>query len=83
MTLLRILVPVALTLAGCSETPVEEKGDEAIAEHEQQIQEDAQSLVQAADEAVRATEEDIDAELAADGIGDPAAQPPAPPEPEN
>lgn len=83
MTVLRVLVPVALMLAGCSETPVEEKGDEAIAEHEQQIHKDAQSLVQAADEAVRAMEEDIGAELAADGIGDPAAQPPAPPEAEN
>ena len=83
MTVLRILVPVVLILAGCSETPVEAKGDEAIAEHEQQIQEDAQSLEQAAEEAVKAMEEDIDAELAADGIGEPTAQPPAPPEPEN
>jgi len=82
MKILRILVPVALMLAGCSETPVEEKGDEAIAEHEQQIKEDAQSLEQAADEAVKAMEEDIDAELAADGIGDPAAQP-APADREN
>tara|TARA_R110000824_G_scaffold179703_2_gene359989 strand:- start:800 stop:1051 length:252 start_codon:yes stop_codon:yes gene_type:complete len=83
MTVSRILIPVALVLAGCSETPVEEKGDEAIAEHEQQIQEEAQSLEKAADEAVRALEEDVDAELAADGIGDPADQPAAPEEPEN
>ena len=82
MTLLRILVPVALTLSGCSETPVEEKGDEAIAAHEQQIHEDARSLEQAADEAVKAMEEDIDAQLAADGVAGPAAQP-GPTETEN
>ena len=72
MSLLRVLIPVALVLGGCSETPVEEKGDEAIAAHEQQIQEDAKSLEQAADEAVKAMEEDIDAQLAADGIADPS-----------
>lgn len=82
MKLHRLLAPAVLLLASCSETPVEEKGDEAIAEHEQQIQEDAQSLEQAADEAVKVLESDIDAELAADGVGDPATQP-APADSEN
>tara|TARA_R110002033_G_scaffold89424_6_gene139583 strand:- start:104 stop:352 length:249 start_codon:yes stop_codon:yes gene_type:complete len=67
------LVLTALLLAACSETPVEEKGDEAIAEMESQIEEEAKSLEEAADEAVKALAEDIDAELAADGIPDPAA----------
>jgi len=70
-----LLVPAVLLLASCSETPVEEKGDAAIAEHEIEIEQDALSLEQAADEAVKVLEEDIDAELAADGIGDPADQP--------
>ena len=78
-----ILILVALILTGCSETPVEEKGDEAIAEHEQQIKEDARSLEKAADEAAKVMEEDIEASLAADGIGDPAAPSPAPKEAEN
>ncbi len=57
-----------LLLAACSETPVEEKGDEAIAEMEAEIEEDAKSLEEAADEAVKALAEDIDAEMAAEGI---------------
>lgn len=69
-----LLMPVALALAACSETPVEEQGDEAIAETEKQIQEEAQSLEEAADEAVKLLEQDIDAQLAADGIGAPAAE---------
>tara|TARA_R110000824_G_scaffold11585_2_gene50632 strand:+ start:2914 stop:3162 length:249 start_codon:yes stop_codon:yes gene_type:complete len=76
------LTLTALLLTACSETPVEEKGDEAIAEMEAQIEEEAQSLEEAADQAVKALEEDIDAELAADGIGDPAAEP-TPDETEN
>ena len=74
MKIRHILVPALLMLAACSETPIEEQGEEAIAEQEIQIQEDAQSLEEAADAAVKALEEDIDAELAADGIRDPAAQ---------
>jgi len=75
MRILPLLMPAALALAACSETPVEEQGEVAIAEMEKQIQEDAQSLEEAADEAVKALEEDIDAQLAADGIGAPAAKP--------
>ncbi len=75
MRILPLLMPVALALAACSETPVEEQGEEAIAEMEKQIQEEAQSLEEAADEAVKALKEDIDAQLAADGIGAPAAEP--------
>lgn len=69
-----LLMPAMMLLASCSETPVEDKGDAAIAEHEIQIEEDAQSLEQAADQAVKAMEEDIDADLAADGIADPVAE---------
>ena len=74
MKIRHILMPALLMLTACSETPIEEQGEEAIAEQEIQIQEDAQSLEEAADAAVKALEEDIDAELAADGIRDPAAQ---------
>jgi hypothetical protein len=68
------LVPALLMLAACSEAPMEERGEEAIAELEKQIEDDAQSLELAADEAVKALAEDIDAELAADGIGGPAVE---------
>lgn len=65
------LAPALLMLAACSETPVEEQGEEAMAEQEKQIEEDARSLEEAADEAVRALEREIDVELADDGIGGP------------
>lgn len=58
----------ALMLAACSETPVEEQGDEVIAEMEAEIEADAKSLEEAADEAVKALAEDIDEEMAAEGI---------------
>lgn len=74
MRIRNLAVPIALVLASCSETPVEEQGDEAIAEMETRIQEDAQSLEEAADEAVKVLAEDIDAELAADGFVEPAAE---------
>ena len=74
MIIRNILVPALVMLAACSETPIEEQGEEAIAEQERQIEEDARALEKAADEAVKALEEDIDAELAADGIRGPAAQ---------
>lgn len=70
-----LILAAALILAACSESPVEEKGSEAIAEHEIQIEQEAQSLEEAADKAAKALEEDIDAELAADGIAEPAAKP--------
>lgn len=63
------LVPAMLILAACSESPIEDQGEAAIAEQENSIEKDAQSLEEAADEAVKALAEDIDAELAADGIG--------------
>ena len=69
-----LILPAALILAACSETPVEDKGNEAIAEMENQIEQESQSLEEAADKAVKALEEDIDAELATDGIADPAAK---------
>jgi hypothetical protein len=75
MTIRALLLPAIVLLAACSETPVEDMGEEAIAAHEQQIEEDALSLEQAADKAVKALEEDIDAELNAEGIGAPAAVP--------
>ncbi len=77
MRIYALLAASALLLSACSETPVEEKGDEAVAEMEKQIEQDAQSLEEAADEAVKAMAEDIDAELAADGIAGPAPAPKA------
>ncbi|AMO71828.1 hypothetical protein [Sphingorhabdus sp. M41] len=76
MRLVPLLALTGMILAACSETPVEEKGDAAIAEMEAEIEQDAQTLEEAADEAVKALAEDIDAELAAEGIGDPAVETP-------
>ena len=67
------LIPALLMLAACSETPVEERGEAAIAEMEQKIEDDAQSLEEAADEAAEVLAKEIDAQLATDGIGAPAA----------
>ncbi|MEH6791910.1 hypothetical protein [Parasphingorhabdus sp.] len=75
MRIAALFAPLALIVAGCSETPVEEKGEEAIAAHEEQIEADARTMEEVADEAVRAREADIDAELAADGVGVPVAAP--------
>ena len=77
MRIRNLIMPLALLFGACSETPVEEKGDEAIAEMEKQIEQDALSLEQAADKAAKALAEDIDAELAADGIAEPVAAVPA------
>ena len=65
------LAALAVLLTACSETPIEEQGEDAMVEMEQQIEEDARSLEEAADEAVRELEADIDAELADEGIGGP------------
>ena len=72
-----LLVPLVVLVAACSETPVEEQGEEAVAEREMQIEEDALSLEEAADEAVKALEADIDSQLAAEGIRAPSAGPAA------
>ena len=50
-------------LSACSETPLEERDDAVIAETEKQIESDAQSLEEAADEAVKILEADLAAEL--------------------
>lgn len=60
-----------LMLGACSESPIEDQGEEAIAELEREIEEDAQSLEEAADEAVKALAEDIDSQLVADGVSAP------------
>lgn len=67
------LIPALLMLAACSETPVEERGEAAIAEMEQKIEDDAQSLEEAGDEAAEVLAKEIDAQLATDGIGPQAA----------
>lgn len=74
MTFRHLLVPLVVLVAACSETPVEEQGEEAVAEREMQIEEDALSLEEAADEAVKALEADIDSQLAAEGIRAPSAE---------
>ena len=71
MTSLRLLVPAVLILGACSESPIEDQGEAAIAELEKEIEEDARSLEEAADEAVRALAEDIDSQLVADGVSAP------------
>lgn len=59
---------LTIAISACSETPIEEQGPEAIAEMEKQIESDALSLEQAADEAVKILEEDIAEDLASEGI---------------
>ncbi|MEO9634975.1 MAG: hypothetical protein ABJF89_14525 [Parasphingorhabdus sp.] len=68
----KCILPVVLIATACSETPIDEQGDAAIAALEKQIEEEAQTLEEAAEEAYLVLEEDIDAELAADGLGAPA-----------
>lgn len=68
------LTTAVLMLAACSETPVEEQGEEAIAEQETEIKEAARSLEEAADEAVKALEEEIDAEMTTEGFAGQAAE---------
>lgn len=55
-------------LAACSEAPIEDQGEAAIAEIEKQIEGDARSLEEAADEAVKVLESEIEEELTADGF---------------
>ncbi len=63
------IVPLfASALSACSENPIEEQGEDAIAELDRQIERDAKSLEEAADEAVQALEAEIAAELEDDGI---------------
>lgn len=62
------ILPFAL-LAACSETNLDDLNDGELEEIEKQVEEDAKSLIEAADEAVIAMEEDIQAELNADGVG--------------
>ena len=56
-------------VAGCSETNLDDLGDSELDEIENQIEEDAKSLTEAADEAVKLLEEEVQSELDADGIG--------------
>lgn len=73
MKIARFIVPViVVALAACSETPVEEQSEEVRAEMEKQIQTDANSLEEAAAEAVTVLEQEIDAELANDGVSAPS-----------
>lgn len=69
------LLAMALLLASCSESPIEEQGEEAIAEMEKQIEKDARSLEEAAAEAVTILEQDIAEELEADGVAAPDEAP--------
>ncbi len=73
---LSIVPLLAIALSACSETPIEEQGEDAIAELDRQIERDANSLEEAADEAVQALEAEIAAELEDDGITAPETGPP-------
>lgn len=63
-----LLITASLALAACSETPAENRNKAETAETEKQIEAEAKSLEAAADEAVKALEEEIEAELLDDGI---------------
>ncbi|QJB68206.1 hypothetical protein [Parasphingorhabdus halotolerans] len=67
-------------VSACSETPIEEHGGEAAAEMEQQIEAEAKTLEQAADEAVEILDAEIEAELEDEGVGKPAEPVAAPAE---
>ena len=56
---LSIVPLLAIALSACSENPIEEQGEDAIAELDRQIERDANSLEEAADEAVQALEAEI------------------------
>lgn len=71
MQLSPALLCLLLLLVACSETPIAEQGDEEIIEMEKQIDAEAQTLEEAAEEAVNILEEEIDAELADDGVSAP------------
>ena len=68
MRILSTLTILALALGGCSETTIEDQDESVITETERQIEEEAKSLEEAANEAVQALEEEIENELADDGI---------------
>ncbi len=70
MRRLPLLVAISI-LTACSEAPLEDQSEEAAAEIEKQIQGDAKSLEEAADEAVRVLESEIEEELTADGFARP------------
>ncbi len=57
--------------AACSEAPLEDQGEEAAAQIEKQIEGDAQSLEEAADEAVRVLKSEIEEDLEDDGFANP------------
>ena len=63
-----LLVSAALILSACSETPIEEQNETEMAETEKEIAAEAKSIEEAADEAVKVLEEEIEAELQDDGI---------------
>lgn len=56
-------------VAGCSETNLDDLDNQELEQIENQVTEDAQSLTEAADEAVKLLEEEIQSELDADGVG--------------
>ncbi|WP_108809970.1 hypothetical protein [Sphingorhabdus sp. Alg231-15] len=68
MPKLPLLVSVFAILTACSEVPVEEQGEEAVLEMENQIEGDAKSLEEAADEAVKVLQSEIEQDLSADGF---------------
>ncbi len=68
MRKLPLLASVLFILTACSEGPVEEQGEEALLEIENQIEGDAKSLEEAADEAVKVLQSEIEQDLAADGF---------------
>lgn len=76
-----ILAPIVLCM-GCSETNLDELDDDEIAETEKEVEADAQSLEEAADEAVKVLQAEIQTELDNEGVGavQAAPEPPKPTE---
>lgn len=72
-----VLLLCAFGLSACSETPLEERDEAEIADTEKQIETDALSLEQAADEAVKILEADLAAELPDPDLNIEAVPPPS------
>ncbi len=61
------ILPLFLA-TGCSETNLDDLDQGGLDEIEKQVEEDAQSLEEAADEAVKVLEQEVSAELDDDGV---------------
>ncbi len=72
-----LILSIAIALAACSETKVEQQDATTIAELEKVIEAEAKSLEEAAEEAVKILDSEIESELEAEGVMAPDENEPA------